>query len=74
MKVKKKLRPLGQITLDMEPLLEEMVHEHELQHQEVLYIILSWLETHAPEAKPRYEDGNVPMLVYGHPDTFKDGN
>lgn len=67
-----KLRPLGEITADMEPLLFEMVEGHKLQYQEVVYNIISWLETHYPEAKPRYTDGNTWVFTCGHPDLFKE--
>lgn len=61
----KKLRPLGQISDDMEPLLEEMVDRHEMQAQEVLHNILSWLSAHRPHCFPEYEDGSELIVFIG---------
>ena len=44
----KKIRPLGDITAEMEPLLEEFVDIHELQRHEILALVRAWLETHRP--------------------------
>lgn len=65
--MKKKLRPLGDITQDMEKLLEEMTDEdnHGLQHGEVLALVYTWLCVHAPQAKEEYLDGTHPIYYYG---------
>jgi hypothetical protein len=65
--MKKKLRPLGQIMSDMELLLEEMTDsdKHDMQWQEVLAQVYSWLETHAPHQKPKYLDGTSPEYYFG---------
>lgn len=61
----KKVRPLGQITADMELLLQEMTDIHELQYGEVLVLVYSWLEVHAPHAKEVYvKDGSSPTFFY----------
>lgn len=62
---KRKVRPLGQITQDMEPLLEEMVDLHELQTHEIISLIIAWIECHRPGAVEEYEDGTKPKLTYG---------
>lgn len=63
---KKQLRPLGQITGDLEPLLFEMVCQHDLQHGEILALINSWLQIHAPDAREVYTaDGSSPIYFYG---------
>lgn len=52
----KKLRPVGKITEDMEPLLFELVEDHELQRHEVLGLINAWIETHYPGALEEFEE------------------
>lgn len=65
--MKKRLRPLGDITDDMELLLFEMTEGHKLQKQEILAIINSWIDAHAPHAIPIYEeDGTQPVVFIGH--------
>lgn len=59
------MRRLGDITLDMEELLFEMIEEHDLQWGEVLALIKCWLEIHAPEAQEVYTDGDSPIFYYG---------
>ncbi len=64
---KTKLRSMNSILLDMETLLEELTDEdkHSLQYGEILYLIYSWLEIHAPHAKEIYLDKSSPILYYG---------
>lgn len=60
-----KLRPLGSVTQDIEPLLEEMVDGHELQVSEILHLVWSWLVIHRPDSVEEYiEDGSSPIF-YG---------
>lgn len=61
----KKLRPLGSITQDMEPLIQEMVYAHKMQTHEILGIIFLYLQSHCPEAMEEYEDGTTPSIFYG---------
>lgn len=68
---KKKIRPAGDITLDLETLLEELSFDHELQHGEVLALVHCWLEIHAPSQKEVYSDGKNPIFYYG-PDRKND--
>ena len=58
----KKLRPLGDVTMDMEPLLFEMSIDHDLQHGEVLAKIYSWLKIHVPNQGEEYMSGGSPDL------------
>jgi hypothetical protein len=67
----KKLRPAGDITEDIEPLLYELSIGHKLQHSEVLHLIHAWLKAHVPEQEEPYTDGHRPIMQYGHPDSFK---
>ena len=58
---------MGQITGDMELLLQEMTNEHALQFGEVIALVYAWLEIHAPHAKEVYvKDGSSPTLTYKH--------
>lgn len=59
------LRPLGEVTEELEPLLFEMVHGHKLQKHEVFGIINQWIDAHYPDAIERYVDGGSPVLYYG---------
>lgn len=62
------LRPLGQVTDDLEPLLVEMAEGHEMQVHEILGIIYMYLQVHCPDSIERYEDGTTPILSYKHRD------
>lgn len=61
---KKKLRKVGDIMLDLEPLLFELHEDHDMQHGEVLYLINGWQKIHVPEQIETYEDGSHPVF-YG---------
>jgi hypothetical protein len=61
--MKKKIRPLGKISDDIEPLLEEMVDDHEMQAQEIIANVLSWLQAHRPECFPIYDDGSILVVT-----------
>lgn len=64
---KKKLRPMGEILLDIEPYLLEMVVEHDLQHSDVYGLLEKYLDAHLPEYKETYvKDGSKPIMFYGH--------
>lgn len=61
---KKKLRKVGDILQDMEPLLLELV-DHELQWGEILALTHSYLMIHAPGMQEEYEDNTNPVYYYG---------
>lgn len=61
----KKIRPLGQITDDLEPLLLELAINHEMQWNEILAIIHSYLMVHCPANQEEYSDGSHPEFYYG---------
>lgn len=66
MSAKKRLRPLGDVLLDMEPLIEEMVEGHSLQWGDVLNLVRGYLEVHCPRSREEYEDGSgSPEFFYG---------
>ena len=60
----KKLRPFGEILLDMEPLIQELM-EHDIQHGDLISLIHVYLTVHYPNAIEVYEDGSSPVLKYG---------
>lgn len=62
-KKKKKLRPLGKITADLEPLYFEMLIDHKMQRHEVIGLFLQWAETHMLGLET-YTDGSNPVF-YG---------
>lgn len=66
-KTKKKplVRPAGDILLDMEPLLEELIDVHDLQWADVIYLVHGWLAVHRPQAQEQYVEGGSPVL-YGY--------
>lgn len=60
------MRPVGDITGDMESHLSELVEDHDLQDHEILGLIHAWLRTHSPESGEQYEDGTRPVFYFGH--------
>lgn len=63
-KKKKQIRPMGNIMLDMEPLIQEMMDDHDLQHQEFHGLMDHYLLVHYPKHQAKYLDGTVPILHY----------
>lgn len=61
----KKLRRLGDITEDLEPLLFELAVDHDLQRGEILALIFNWINVHVPEAIEEYTDGSEVEYYYG---------
>lgn len=61
----KKLRPLGDITQELEPLLCEMAVNHKLQRGEILSLIVSYIDIHLKDCIEEYEDGSHPEYRYG---------
>lgn len=60
------IRPLGNITLELEKLLSEMIEDHDLQWGEILGLVHTWLQIHAPEAREEYcSDNSSPIFYYG---------
>ena len=59
------MRPLGQITDELEPLLYELVEDQEMQAHEVLHMVYGWIQCHYPDAIENYEDGTHPQFFYG---------
>ncbi len=68
---RRKLRPLGRVTADLEPLLLELAFAHELQHGEILNLIRGYLELHCPGARECYTEGGHPIMYYGPAEGLK---
>jgi hypothetical protein len=66
-----KLRPLGQITTQMEPLLQELVIQHQLQKHEIIGLVSSYLQAHLPGCNEEYEDGTSSVVYVGHIEGLK---
>ena len=62
--MKKKIRPIGDILLEMEPLILEMI-DHNLQWGDILNMVRGYLEVHCPDAQEEYEEGGNPKFYYG---------
>jgi hypothetical protein len=65
---KKKIRPLGDILLDMEPLMNEAM-DHELQWGDFLGLMHAWLMIHRPHDREEYTAGGHPEFRYGPKET-----
>jgi hypothetical protein len=59
---------MGDVLLDMEPLLDELVEAHGLQMNDVLALIFRQLEMHNPGCIEEFLDGTKPVFFYGHQD------
>jgi hypothetical protein len=67
---RRRLRPCGAVTQDLEPLLLELAFDHALQHGEILALVHAYLEIHAPGAREHYTDGGAPVLWYGAQEAY----
>lgn len=61
----KHARSTGQILLDMEPLLFELVETQELQKGDILALVSVWIDVHAPGCIEEYNAGGSPVMFYG---------
>lgn len=59
------LRPLGDITGDLEPILEELIDTHDIQCGEVMALVYNWIVVHRPGAIEEYVAGGNPVFYYG---------
>lgn len=60
------MRPLGQITDDLEPLLYEILEDHELQRYEVVALINDFIKVHYPDALENPTEGGKFIIEYKH--------
>lgn len=61
----KKIRPAGEILLEIEKLREELIDSHDYQWYDILFEAYGWLMVHRPDAQEEYEDGGHPEFYYG---------
>ena len=59
------MRPMGEILLELEPLILEMVEDHDSQWGDVLNLVRGYLEVHCPGAQEEYTKGGHPEFYYG---------
>ncbi len=59
------MRPLGDVLLDMEVLVDEMIDDHDLQWGDILSLLHGHLLVHNPDSRENYEDGGHPEFYYG---------
>ena len=59
-----KLRPLGEILLEMEPLMNEAM-DHGIQWADFLALMHVWLMVHRPGDRETYTAGGSPEFYYG---------
>ena len=57
------IKPIGEITDKLEPILEELCDAHQMQAHEILGIVLAWCTCHRPHSIEVYvDDGSHPRL------------
>ena len=61
----KQRRQMGEILLDLEEILLEMV-DHGHQWGDIIFQVYGYLMIHAPGAREEYTEGGHPELYYGH--------
>lgn len=60
---------MGDILLDVEKILNEVIDDHGLQEVDILYLIYGHIRSHRMDCVPVYEiDDSNPVLKYGHKD------
>lgn len=67
---KDKLRPLGEIMLDLEPFILEMA-DHNLQWGDFHGLLHQYMEIHLPNHQEEYMDGTNPIYFYGPKEKLK---
>jgi hypothetical protein len=71
-KKKKKIRPAGEIFLDLEILRNELIDDHGFQAGDILAEEYVWLMSHRPDAFEEYSDGSgKPHFYYGPKEGLK---
>ena len=60
-----KRRKFGDILLDLEVILDEMVDSHDAQWGDVLNLVYGHLVIHRPDAREEYIEGGHPEFYYG---------
>ncbi len=63
--MKLKVRPFGEVLLDLEIVIEEMTGNHDVQLGDILNLVRGYIEVHTPDAIEEYLDGTNPVFYYG---------
>lgn len=58
-------RKFGDILLDLEKIVDEMIDNHDVQWGDVLSLVFSYLKIHRPDAQEKYVKGGSPEFYYG---------
>lgn len=69
----KRRRKIGDILLDLEVILLELV-DHGMQWGDIIFQIFGYLMVHCPGAREEYDDGTHPELTYGPREELTDGD
>ena len=67
----KKIRPMGQIQLELEQLYQECIEDHDVQLGDILYNAYGWAHIHNMGLEEYEVDGSNPVFLYGHKDVVK---
>jgi hypothetical protein len=59
------MRPVGEIFLELEVLIDELVDQHDFQWGDILWWVLGHLKIHRPDAQEKYVAGGSPTFEYG---------
>lgn len=62
---KKKCRPAGEIFLELEALMDELIDSHGFQWGDILGWAYTHLLVHRPDAREEYKAGGHPEFYYG---------
>lgn len=60
-----KKRTAGDIFLELEKLIDELIDGHGFQWGDIIYWVYGHLKIHRPDAQEEYLDGDHPVLYYG---------
>lgn len=58
-------RKFGDILLDLEVLIDEMIDDHDVQWGDILNWLYGHLKIHRPDAQEQYVKGGSPEFYYG---------
>lgn len=62
-----KKRTVGEIFLELEVLIYELIDRHGFQFGDILYWVYGLLTIHRPDAREEYTSGGHPEFYYGPP-------
>lgn len=66
-----KPRKVGDILLDLEVILDELIDSHELQFGDILNLVYGHLIVHRLDAQEEYTAGGHPVFWYGPKNKFR---